>query len=359
MKIGYFMDTYLPQVTGISYGLQNTISQLVSEGHELYLISPSPLSDSCGEKHPVPSFSLPFRDQKIGFASPNSVGDLDVVHVHQPYTIGLAGLYKARKEKVPLVYTFHTDHSSIISENTSSQLLGNLASRMFGSWEKIFLRRAEKIITPTNIVRKSYLSNFDGKVEVLPNPIDTELFQPCPSQDLKTFSKKKGKVIGYAGRIAREKDIETLIKLADHFEGMIYIVGGGEAKKHYERLAEGKSNLEFRDFIAREDLPAFFSHIDFFVNPSVSETQGMTVLEANSCGTPVLGADSMALKEVIEHGKNGLLFEPGNVKDLYDKLQRGYEIREELSEKSREVSSRYSPPELTRRLMKIYRKVSK
>lgn len=357
MKIGYFMDTYLPTVTGISYSLEKTIKELYSRGHELHIISPAPESDTPGFKHLAPSFSVPFRVQRLGFISHSSIEELDLVHVHQPYTIGLTGLLKALNEKSPLLYTYHTDHSTIFRRNISSPLLGNLVSNLFSKWEEIFLRKSDKIIAPTSIIKKENLRKFKGKTEVIPNPIDTDLFFERNKEKLNIDLDLNKKIIGYAGRISREKNIEALIKIAGSFEGNIVIVGEGEAKDYYKRKAEPHDNIKFFDYFDRGKLPYLLSALDFFVLPSTSETQGLTAIEANACGTPVLGADRKALKEVIVEGFNGYLFDPYRSESLIEALKRGYKNIRELSKSSKKIAEKYNPEETTDKLLKLYRSV--
>jgi len=87
---------------------------------------------------------------------------------------------------------------------------------------------------------------------------------------------------------------------------------------------------------------AFYTCLDVFVFPSQAETQGLVALEAMACGTPVVGADALALKDTIQEGMNGYLYECGNRKDLLDKIKKAYNNRDKLSKSSKEYVQEHS-----------------
>jgi glycosyltransferase involved in cell wall biosynthesis len=92
------------------------------------------------------------------------------------------------------------------------------------------------------------------------------------------------------------------------------------------------ADARFLGFLDREELAAFYSALDAFAFPSPVETQGLVALEANACGTPVVGANAGALANTIEDGETGYHYESGNVEDFRAAIERTLAEREELQE---------------------------
>ncbi len=80
-------------------------------------------------------------------------------------------------------------------------------------------------------------------------------------------------------------------------------------------------------------MPAFYSALDAFAFPSPVETQGLVALEANACGTPVVGANAGALADTIDHGETGYHYESGSIDDFRDAIGRTLADREDLRER--------------------------
>ncbi|MFB6216620.1 MAG: glycosyltransferase [Candidatus Aenigmatarchaeota archaeon] len=74
--------------------------------------------------------------------------------------------------------------------------------------------------------------------------------------------------------------------------------------------------------------------LDVFVFPSRVEAEGLVVLESNACETPVVGANAKGLKSTIEDDVNGYKYEPGNIDNLRDKVEKVYSDLEELKRSS-------------------------
>jgi glycosyltransferase involved in cell wall biosynthesis len=86
---------------------------------------------------------------------------------------------------------------------------------------------------------------------------------------------------------------------------------------------------------------------------SKSETQGVVVTEAMACGIPAIGADALAIPEIISDGENGYLFEPGNLKQLAGIMQT-FEPTGRMRKNSRMTSEEYSVAKCTTKLEEFY-----
>ncbi|MFB6147815.1 MAG: glycosyltransferase, partial [Candidatus Nanohaloarchaea archaeon] len=137
------------------------------------------------------------------------------------------------------------------------------------------------------------------------------------------------------------------LDMAEKFDGTLVIVGDGPEKEELEKAAPG--NVIFMDWLERGELPGFYSGIDVFVTASEGDTLGLSPLEANACGTPVVAADNFPFTETVA-GKNGIRFEPGNPGEPVEKVSKVLE--DEFD--TRAAVKDYSMEKTVDRLEEIY-----
>ncbi|MDY6770516.1 MAG: glycosyltransferase [Candidatus Nanohaloarchaea archaeon] len=356
MKIALFTDTYLPTVNGISYAIHNWKEELESRGHEATIVCPAPGSDE--DDVTFASINFPFYQGFRASVFPpvtHDFSEYDVVHLNSFFGAGLYGMWAATKHNLPVVATVHTPIEEYLEYISSSTLFQKFAYSIYHEWETYLINKSNRCLTPTAAVRDEVKNDVLQDIHVLSNGVDTEFFRP---QDDTAFREEFGiddeRVIGYTGRLGREKRLDELIALADRFDGTILIGGDGPMREQYRNLARGQDNVIFTGFIDRERLPELYSCLDIFVFPSRVETEGLVGLEANACGTPVVGADAGGLRNAIEDGRNGYHYEPGNVADLHDKIEKAYSSLDDLTAGAREAANTKSLEQTVDRLLEHY-----
>lgn len=198
--------------------------------------------------------------------------------------------------------------------------------------EKFCIKRANFITTPSKdlarIIRKELKTPLN-KIEVVPNGIDVNKF--CPI-DLEKH--RDGEIILlFVGRIERAKGVfimgEAFCKLVKVYKDKIIkcvFVGEdrGALTKLKSMLKKGGviPHVEFRGVVSEEELVKIYQQTDIFINPSlIYESFSYTCLEAMASGVPVIASRIGGIPEVVEDGKTGFLFEPGEVDDLIEKLK--------------------------------------
>jgi len=128
----------------------------------------------------------------------------------------------------------------------------------------------------------------------------------------------------YFGRISHEKGILTLIKSVENLKSTrLFIAGNGSLRKDLETFVnENKmSNVKFLGHLVGEELAKTIRNASFVVLPSEwYENCPMSILESFAFGKPVIGAKIGGIPELIEDGKDGLLFESSNNEDLAEKI---------------------------------------
>ncbi|MBD3249390.1 glycosyltransferase [Candidatus Woesearchaeota archaeon] len=207
-------------------------------------------------------------------------------------------------------------------------------SIFWGLFNRLMAVRSSKIIAVSESVGK-FIKRYefipDKKIEVVHNGIDTERFKKT-NQSLRDefgFS-KEDIIIGIVGRVEEGKGHKVLLDAVAEMEEKIkaLIVGTGQLEENIKRYVEEKGlgkRVIFAGF--RNDIQKMFNTFDIFCLPSESEGLPLVVVEAMSCELPVICSDIDSHKNIIEDGKDGLLFKVG------DEEQLKLAIRKLVSEK--------------------------
>ncbi|MFH1305136.1 MAG: glycosyltransferase family 4 protein [Candidatus Omnitrophota bacterium] len=243
----------------------------------------------------------------------------DIVHVHSPVA-GVLGRLAARLAGVPVI--IYTAHGFYFHENMQafkrSVIIGieRIMGRFFTDMLLTQSREDRKTAFNEGIIGKD-------KIEWISNGVDIERFKPAlPDKDLRSSLgiSEQDKVIGFAGRLVREKGIEELILAIGEVrtvipEARLLIVGdtlksdrdtgiAGALKKIISDNAL-ENSIIFAGF--REDLPALYNIMDVFVLPSHREGMPRSVIEAMACARPVIATDIRGSREEVVDGVTGRL----------------------------------------------------
>lgn len=198
--------------------------------------------------------------------------------------------------------------------------------------------------TPFAVVSESTLDEFverkfDRKnFDIIYNAIDTAVF---PFEHNQTdFDKFR---IAYFGRLKRYKSVEQLFYSFKEFQdkypnSQLEIIGRGDYREFLEQLTVKlgfSDKVIFYGFVSEEEKVRILSEVDAVVNTSQKEGWGITNIEANACGTPVISANVPGLRDSVDNGNSGLLYEYGNIQDLTKQLETAL-INPEMKQHLRE-----------------------
>ncbi|WP_207592375.1 glycosyltransferase [Halomontanus rarus] len=310
MKIGFFTDSYFPEIDGVTYTIELWRAELERKGHEVYVVYPDGDYEPDEREIPVKSMPNPFyAGYRVPlFRRPSTLPDLDVVHCHGPAPIGMLGRYYAWKHDLPAVYTHHTPLEEYFHQSVKVGAVAAGLSKLYVPTENAFLRSFDVVTASTE--------RIDRSVEHVPLPvgIDMEFFQPT---DENWYPEQT--VIGYSGRLSMEKNVDEILRVAEELPNYEFlVVGEGPRRGSLERNAP--DNVRIQDFLPREELPALYSSIDVFVTASTGDTLGLSTLEANACGTPVVAADVAPFDRTID-ADNGHRFEYGDLEAMASAIE--------------------------------------
>lgn len=245
----------------------------------------------------------------------------DIIHCGHIWTLSrLASFYG-----IPLVITAHG--TDLIGFNNCVNEPNAYIDDALEAYNK-----ASKIITISkdNLKLVENIFGVNDKNIMMPNGYDKEMFH-INKTDRKEFltdlgiAKNYKNVISFVGKFTEIKRIDVLIKAYAEIQNddtLLLLAGDGELFDEMNKLAYSSniSNIRFLRNRPQNFLCNLFNISDVSVVPSKDEAFGLVVIESLACGTPVIGANSGGIPDII-NDQNGLLFEVDNVEDLKDKLE--------------------------------------
>jgi glycosyltransferase involved in cell wall biosynthesis len=237
------------------------------------------------------------------------------------------------------------------SENDLKKSAGYALRNWFARKRRYYLEGVDHFYAQTTFQKKLLVEDGigDEKISVIPNMVEK-------ADHLS--SAVDGDFVAYAGRISPEKGVETLVQSAGFCPRISFKIAG-DYKKMPDLVSIAMPELEFLGHLEKKKLGKFYSDCRIFVMPSIwYEGFPSVVIEAMLHGKPVICSRIGGLPEIVEDGKTGLLFEPGNTVDLAEKIKYLYsrpELCRTMGAAGREkVLTAYSPKMYYKRLMRVY-----
>jgi len=362
-RVVAFTDTYLPTVNGVTYTIEAWRDGWAERGGRMDVVYPGNAGHEPGPgEYPVRSLPFPFYDGfRVGLPQvPSEVDGADVVHLHGPFALGVAGLRLARRTDAPVVASYHTPSGNYADYLTSRDRVARGIEGVARRYEGWFFDRADVVLAPSPVTAEALRDDLgvSTEVEVVPNGVDTERFSPTAGDAFRErYDLGDGPLVGYTGRHGYEKRLGDLVAAADGLDATVVFGGDGPARRDLEEsAADVDDGVHFLGFLDRAELPAFYSALDVFAFPSPVETQGLVALEANACGTPVVGADSGALADTVVDGVTGYHFETGDPDSFRSAIRRALDERETLSANCLDRRADVSVDHAIDRLAAVYRR---
>ena len=326
LRIGFFSDTYTPQINGVVTSIRLFASALERQGHSVYIFAPTPRQLEDGP-HIVRIPSVPFAFQPemrlAPIYSPYAYtlvrhANLDIIHSHDPFGIGFFGLAMARRFRVPYVHTYHTLYPEYVHYVWESRLTRNWAARL----SRDFCDQCDLVIAPsTKIERALHGWGVTAPLRTLATGVDLDRYRsvdPAAAAALRTrlAIPATDHVLTFVGRLGREKNIDLLIDAMAHVRSVgarLLLVGNGPHREELERHVRElglQDKVTFAGYLEPGEVAAAYATADAFFFASTSETQGLVIAEAMACGLPVVAVDDLAVADAVTDGENGLLVAP-------------------------------------------------
>lgn len=244
---------------------------------------------------------------------------IDVLHSHNAGCL-IYGAPAAKLARIPVMV--HTEHGRMLDEFDKKWL--NRAEKFCSRWVKELVAVSE----PTRDAYIKMTGIARNRVRIIGNGVDIARFQvPAKATLREELGIKTGDiVVGIIARLSEEKDHPTLIRAfrrvvdtAPNYR--LLIVGDGPQRSELESLIQ-QLGLQHKIILtgSREDVPDILALLDIFVLCSRTEGMPLTLLEAMAAGKTILCTPVGGIPNIIQDGRNGLLFPPGNADKLADLL---------------------------------------
>ncbi|PTD93731.1 glycosyl transferase family 1 [archaeon SCG-AAA382B04] len=299
--------------------------------------------------------------KKVGIESiDNPRENYDIFHTN---TIGPGSLYYIKKcnfnEKKVVIHAHTTSEDFQDSFKFSNQL-----SKPLKKYLEFYYDQGDILLCPSEYTKnrlKEY--NIQKDPIVVSNGIDTQQFTPNPTlrKEYRKKLKLKGVSVFAVGSVFKRKGVDTFAKIAKKFPQTDFIWFGpqyrGLQKKETKKtIKNSPKNVTFTGKI--NNILGAYSAGDIFLFPSRNENQGIAILEAASCGKPILIRDIPAFN-YLKHEKNCLKAKKEEeFKKHLDILLNNENLRNKLSKNARMSAEQHSLKKIGNRLKKIYKEIA-
>lgn len=235
----------------------------------------------------------------------------DIVHVHHPFFLGVAGLRAARARGIPVVFTHHTWYEKYVHHIPVPAQLGEWYAK-----KRVidFCNSVDLVIAPSRaVIHERVASGVRARMQVLPSAIHEQFFLENPPDKIITDHQRVSLL--FVGRFEREKNVHALLDVfaqCDYARFELVMVGFGSLEQELKQYAQSVLGIpeESITWIIRppfSELVERYRQAHIFLFCSQTETQGMVLAEALAAGTPVIALSGPGVDDAIVSGENGFL----------------------------------------------------
>lgn len=357
MRIGLFTDTYPPYINGVANSTYILRNELIARGHEVFVVTTyhGHGTHKWNEDHTVLQLAGPELKFLYGYVATSPFHmmaieevrkmKLDIIHAQTEFGVGIFARICAKTMKIPLVSTYHTtyeDYTHYVNF-INSRTVDTIAKKAVAKLSRLYGDSSMAVIAPSQKT-KDMLIGYHVRREITVIPTGLRLDQFSPEHLNADFRrqlreqyhvKDDEKLIIYVGRLAEEKALDLVIRgfdkaIKENAKVKLLIVGGGP---DFDSLTELTDSLGLAESVflcgpqPSESVPNYYRSADAFISASLSETQGMTFIEALAAGLPLFARKDEVLEKLLLEDKTGWYFRDED--DLADTLKRFGEMGQE------------------------------
>jgi glycosyltransferase involved in cell wall biosynthesis len=247
---------------------------------------------------------------------------LDIVHAHTPFTMGLLAKHASVRQGIPMVYTHHTHYPEYAKAYLRERLVLPYLAQALSAW---FSNTSNAVLAPSPKIKRLLRTYGVTKpIHVLPTGIKLTQFRRTRTSREKARALRRrlgiadaANVLLFVGRMGREKNVEFLIRAfsqlrAQRTDVAFVLVGDGPILPQLKSLARELRLVDilFAGAIPRTEIAAWYQMSDLFLFASLTDTQGVVILEALASGVGVIALRDAAFTDIVINGQDGLLIAP-------------------------------------------------
>lgn len=317
-------ESFLPQANGVTVTVMRLLDYLADRGDEVLVLAPTPgrgkdaVDSYAGAEVrrfkavPLPGYaemrlSTPLvrtLEEHLRYFSP------DVVHLAAPFVLGWQAIGAAQSLGLPSVAVYQTEAPTYARRYKVKQLEPLL-------WKRVtdIHRRATLSLAPSTYACQQLIDRGVHRVAVWPHGVDREVFAPCNRDEAlrMTVAGPDEVLVGYVGRLAREKQVEDLAGLQSLKGVRLIVVGDGPRREHIQKVL---NKATFTGHLGGADLTRLLASLDVFVHTGEMDTFAQTIQEAKASGVPTVAPARGGPIDLVEHGVTGFLYKPGDLQAM-------------------------------------------
>jgi len=382
MRIGLFTDTYPPHINGVATSVSMLERALTKKGHKVFIVTVNPdnLSYNFEDEHiiRIPGIPIGIYDYRMSGIYPIKAANkirklnLDIIHSHTEFGIGIFARILAKQLDIPLVHTYHTMYEDYIHYITKGYF-DKSGKKIVEYLTKFYCdKTATELIVPTkktyDLFKEKY--KYDRFVHIIPTGIEIERFYKEKINQNKVKELRKSLnikeddfVILFVGRVAKEKSIDFLIHnhvnlVKKNKNAKLVIVGSGPDLEELENLSKKlkvNDNIIFTGKVPWNEVTLYYNMANVFTTASHTETQGLTVIEAMAASIPVIALDDESFNTTVINDLNGYLFKDKKEYLKYmNLLINDKDLCLKLGSQARISSNQYSSKYYAERVLDVY-----
>ena len=378
MRILMMTNTYFPMVGGLEQSIHSFSEEFKSLGHEVLIVTPA-FRDAPTEESGVVRISAIQKFSGTIFSVNFPVSGLltrfmkefmpDMVHSHCPFFMGDFALRLSRQHAIPLVFTYHTMfeqymHDWPVQNEGVKRFIVKLAAG--------YANLVDQVIVPSESVKDIlFKRGVKTPMEVISTGVDLERFSKGNGKAFRQQNQipLDALVVGHAGRLSPEKNLEfltncmvELLKKEPRAHALIVGLGPSEQMiKNTFQQAGLEKRLHLTGVLHYQYLVDAYFAMDVFAFASLSETQGIVLIEAMAAGLPVVALDAPGAREVVEDYHNGRLLKAMDQESFVDALiwalSRTPEELQTVKQVTRMIVQKYPINSAAKHMLEVYEKI--
>lgn len=384
MIIGLFTDTYTPEINGVATSTEMLKKTFEAHGHKVYVVTTNPYSNKMEYSDNIlriPGILLKklYNYRLAGLFHPKATKiikswKLDVIHTQTEGGVGIYGRLLAPKIDVALISTYHTmyvDYTYYVTKGLFDKSVKSIVKKL----SKLLSSACTEFTTPSQKTKDALRSyGVDRYINVIPNGIDLAKFERNEKNEerIKKFRNENNLentfILLSLGRVAEEKSIDVLLDAYAAFlakkpikKTKLLIVGDGPNKANLEKQVHDlniKDNVVFIGKVPYEDVPFYYQLADLYLSASVTETQGLTFIEAIASKTLVLCRFDDNLSEVIKERETGFYFSDNEtfIMKLENIINMSEEEKEKIKNSAYKINRKYSLDTFYEDMLEVYKR---